>query len=120
GGFDVKVKGDTDLKGGAITSTQKAVEEGKNALSTASLTTSDIANHASASASSSGFNLSSDMLTQGKYGIAKGVIGNALNNTSESESNSGQTRSVVSGGAIAITDEARQIALTGKTADQSV
>ncbi|MBK8525509.1 MAG: hemagglutinin repeat-containing protein [Betaproteobacteria bacterium] len=61
-GFDVDVKGDTDLKGSAITSAQKAIDDNKNRLSTATLTTSDIANHASASASSSGFNLSSDML----------------------------------------------------------
>jgi len=119
-GFDVKVTDDTDLKAGAITSTQQAIDEQRNRLSTGTLSISDIANRASASASSSGFNLSSDMLTQGKYGIAKGLIGNALNNAEESESNSGQTRAVISGGAVEITNETRQLALSGKTADQTV
>ncbi|MBS9727176.1 hemagglutinin repeat-containing protein, partial [Stutzerimonas stutzeri] len=45
GGFDVKVKGDTNLKGGAITSTQVAVDGGKNRFETGgTLTTSDIEN----------------------------------------------------------------------------
>ncbi|WDZ95955.1 hemagglutinin repeat-containing protein [Herbaspirillum sp. WKF16] len=43
-GFQVKVAGKTDLKGAKIASTDKAVEEGKNRLQTASLATSDINN----------------------------------------------------------------------------
>ncbi len=47
GGFQVTVKNDTDLKGGAITSTDKAVDEGKNSFTTGgALTTSDIQNKA--------------------------------------------------------------------------
>ena len=34
GGFQVNVKGDTTLVGGAITSTDKAVNEGKNSFTT--------------------------------------------------------------------------------------
>lgn len=45
GGFDVNVKGRTDLKGGVITSTQAAIDDKKNSFTTASLTTSDIENH---------------------------------------------------------------------------
>jgi Hemagglutinin repeat len=52
GGFNVNVTGNTDLKGGAITSTDKAVNEAKNTFTTAKLTTSDIANSASFSAES--------------------------------------------------------------------
>lgn len=52
GGFDVKVKGDTNLKGGAITSTQVAVDGGKNRFETGgTLTTSDIENRANYDAS---------------------------------------------------------------------
>ncbi|WP_373784934.1 hemagglutinin repeat-containing protein [Delftia acidovorans] len=52
GGFDVKVKGDTTLKGGAITSTQVAMDDGKNRFETGGkLTTSDIENHAAYDAS---------------------------------------------------------------------
>jgi len=32
GGFTVNVKGDTDLKGGAITSTQAAIDQNKNSF----------------------------------------------------------------------------------------
>jgi len=48
GGFNINVKGNTDLKGAVITSTQAAVDAGKNSLRTATLTQSDIANHSTA------------------------------------------------------------------------
>ena len=55
GGFDVQVKGATDLKGGAITSTQAAIDQELNIFeSDSGLTTSDIHNTASFSAKSSG------------------------------------------------------------------
>ncbi|MDP1685448.1 MAG: hypothetical protein Q8L67_09410, partial [Hydrogenophaga sp.] len=55
GGFDVQVKGATDLNGGAITSTQAAVDAQVNRFdSEGGLTTSDIHNTASFSAKSSG------------------------------------------------------------------
>lgn len=119
-GFQVNVSGNTDLKGAVIASTDKAIKDGKNKLTTATLTQSDIQNRAEASAKSSGINLDSDMLTQGKYGVVKGVIGNALNNASESGSSSGQSRSAVSEGAVNITDEAGQQQRTGKTAEQTL
>ena len=47
GGFQVNVKGDTTLTGGAITSTDKAVNEGKNSFTTGgTLTTTDVQNEA--------------------------------------------------------------------------
>ncbi|EHP37809.1 hypothetical protein OR16_40784 [Cupriavidus basilensis OR16] len=52
GGFDVKVKGNTDLKGAVIASTDKAVQDGLNKLTTGTLTTSDIENRAEYKASS--------------------------------------------------------------------
>lgn len=51
GGFDVNVKGHTDLKGGVISSTQAAIDGKKNSFQTASLTTSDIENHSTYKAS---------------------------------------------------------------------
>lgn len=54
GGFQVDVKGNTDLKGGAITSTERAIADDVNRLTTATLTTSDIENHAEYRASSVG------------------------------------------------------------------
>ena len=120
GGFNVHVKGNTDVKGGAIASTDQAIADDKNRLTTATLTGSDIQNKSEASASSSGINLSSDMLSQGKYGMAKAVLGNALGNASASGSASGQTKSAVSAATVTITDEAAQQARTGKTVEQTV
>jgi filamentous hemagglutinin len=46
GGFDVYVKGNTDLKGTVIASADKAVQDAKNSFVTGSLTQSDIQNQA--------------------------------------------------------------------------
>ncbi len=46
GGFQVEVKGSTDLKGGSITSTQAAIDAGANSFKSGSLTMSDIENKA--------------------------------------------------------------------------
>lgn len=119
-GFQLKVDGNTDLNGAIIASTERAARDDKNILVTASLTSSDIANHAEASAQSSGINLSSDMFTQGKYGIAKGIIGTSLNNGESSGSSAGTTRSAVESGVIVLTDDTAQWALTGKTSNESI
>ncbi len=119
GGFTVNVQGNTDLVGGAITGTDKAVNEGKNSLTTATLTTSDIQNKSSVNAQSSGFSVSTDMLN-GKYAMAKGAAANLLNNASESASSTGQTKAVVSVGATTITNDEKQKELTGKSARETV
>ncbi|MFM0291260.1 two-partner secretion domain-containing protein [Paraburkholderia megapolitana] len=120
GGFDIRVKGNTDLKGGLIASSQAAVDAQRNRLVTATLTTSDLENRAEASASSSGIGLSTDMFTQGKYGLAKAAIGNALNNGGAGDASGGVTRSAVSAGAVQITDAVRQRELTGLDASDAV
>jgi len=58
GGFQVAVTGDTDLKGGAITSTQQAIDDNKNRFQTgASLTLTDIHNEAEYTAKSASVNV---------------------------------------------------------------
>lgn len=53
GGFQVDVKGNVDLKGGAIISTQTAVDQNKNTfIKGGTMTTSDIQNQASYEAKS--------------------------------------------------------------------
>jgi filamentous hemagglutinin len=53
GGFNVNVQGKTDLTGGQITSTDKAVQDGKNTFTSAGgVTTTDLQNSASYSANS--------------------------------------------------------------------
>ena len=116
GGFQINVQGNTDIKGAMIASSDGAIRNGANRLTTQTLTTSDIQNKAEASASTSGINLSSDMATQGRYGVAKGVASNLLNGAKESKSSSSNTKSAISQGVIGISDNTKQIALTGKDA----
>lgn len=59
GGFQVVVGGNTNLTGSVIASTEQAVQDGKNLLTTASLTTSDIENKADYKASAVGVTVGS-------------------------------------------------------------
>ncbi|QBK05304.1 filamentous hemagglutinin N-terminal domain-containing protein [Hylemonella gracilis] len=71
GGFQVNVKGNTELIGGAITSTDKAVDGGKNSFKTASLTLRDLENKASYSAESIGVSVGTGSGSAG-YGYDSG------------------------------------------------
>lgn len=119
GGFQLTVAGNTSLKGGLIASSDAAIANGKNMLTTATLTTSDLENRATASASSSGFSLSSNMF-DGKYLLARNVVGNLLNNADSSANSSGTTYSAVSAGQVTITDNGKQLALSGISAADTV
>lgn len=88
-GFQVTVKGNTDLQGGAITSNQAAIDAGRNSFSTGSLTSSDVANHSQYSAKASTVSV----------GTSGGMAG-AFNASGNDRST---TRSTVSAGATTIT-----------------
>ena len=148
GGFQVDVKGNTDLKGGVIASSDKAVAERRNSLTTATLTTSDIENHASYDASqvalSGGYSFGGASRTDdgNRSGVGKDQKGKADNvnpvpGTTLPKSDGGlsiappvalgasgdaksTTRSGISGGVIAITDPDGQQRLTGKTVGERV
>jgi filamentous hemagglutinin len=135
GGFQINVKGNTDLKGGVIASSDKAIQDAANSLTTATLTYSDIQNHASYDASQVGIS--------GGYGgsIGKDQKGTATNVNPVSGTTlpsagglsmappvalrasgdaSSTTRSGISGGAIEITDGDKEQQLTGKSAAEAV
>jgi filamentous hemagglutinin len=135
GGFQVDVKGNTDLKGGVIASSDKAVQSGANSLTTGTLTYSDVENHASYEASSVGLSggyggtigknqkgtadntnpvAGTDLPKEGGFSATPPVLLGASGDASST------TRSGVSGGAIKITDGAKQEQLTGKTAEETV
>ncbi|CAN7482904.1 hemagglutinin repeat-containing protein [Variovorax paradoxus] len=76
GGYDVSVKGNTDLKGGGITST---APESKNSLVTGSLTTSDLQNRQNTNSSSSAVSLS--------FSYGTGAANNVLSNVARSATN---------------------------------
>jgi filamentous hemagglutinin len=154
GGFQVNVKGNTDLKGATLASTDKAVQDGANSLTTATLTTSEIHNHADYSASSIGIGggystggggmrpIGGSSGSPGAGGVGTNQQGQATTGGDKvpgsnlpssngfsaappivmgaSGSGSSTTVSGISGGAIHITDGAKQQALTGKDADQTV
>ncbi|WP_199027150.1 hemagglutinin repeat-containing protein [Ralstonia sp. ASV6] len=145
GGFQIDVKGNTDLKGGVIASSDKAVLDGLNNLTTATLTHSNIQNEAHYSGSqigiSGGYSFGGGGDTD-KSGIGKDQRGKADNvnpvpGTELPSSRSGftaappivlsasgdassTTSSAISGGTITITDSAKQQQLTGKTAAETV
>ncbi|PKM25676.1 MAG: hypothetical protein CVV09_09490 [Gammaproteobacteria bacterium HGW-Gammaproteobacteria-13] len=131
GGFQINVGGNTDLQGAIIASNDKAVEDGKNSLTTATLTHSDIENKAEYKGSS--------ISLSGSYSTAaRDKAGNVITDkdgkpVQEAAANAGTpialsasgkdkstTQSGISAGAITITDAAKQQELTGQTAEQAV
>ena len=94
GGFQVAVKGDADLKGGAITSTDKAVQDGKNRFQTGgTLTTSDIRNQADYRASSVGINLGTSQANDGQFK----PMGNSAGFGQDQGQTSSTTQATISG-----------------------
>jgi filamentous hemagglutinin len=136
GGFQVTVGGNTDLKGGVIASSEQAIQDGKNRLATATLTTSDIQNHDrhDASGISLGVTLSGALGDQSSKAARQNMNeadSKAVDNVKTgagmmpglgqvSGSQDSVTQSGISAGAIVIADEQGQQAATGKSGDQAV
>ncbi|MES2951778.1 MAG: hemagglutinin repeat-containing protein [Pseudomonadota bacterium] len=106
GGYDINVKGNTDLQGGAITS--KASTD-QNTLKTGSLTSSDLNNAQNTNSQSSSISLSYSGSSSGLSNLANNVANNALANLGSGNgmpangSQSGTTQSVISPGTVTIT-----------------
>ncbi|WP_332311040.1 hemagglutinin repeat-containing protein [Stenotrophomonas sp. SY1] len=139
GGFDITVAGNTDLKGAVIASTLGAVDAGVNRLQTGTLSTSDIENHSQYDAKSvslsGGYSVGGEGSSGGNEGSPSttnngtnwswqnfntGAQGAAAGYGSEKGKDSSTTTSGISGGVVAITDQAGQQALTGKTAEEAL
>ncbi|GCB03497.1 hemagglutinin repeat-containing protein [Ralstonia sp. SET104] len=112
GGFDITVKGNTDLKGAYIAST---ATPDKNQLTTGTLTFSDLQNHSDYDAKSSGFSAGASIGNGGNnYKKAgEGPVSNTgggapMLSQHDSGSDSATTRSAVSEGTITLTDKANQ------------
>jgi filamentous hemagglutinin len=100
GGFNVDVKGNTDLKGAVIASTADA---SKNSLTTGTLTASDIQDHSHYSAASNGIS--------GGVGVGSASGPNGLLPMISQDANDDQsatTRSAVGAGTITLTNTAGQ------------
>uniref|UniRef100_UPI0014705F38 VENN motif pre-toxin domain-containing protein n=1 Tax=Stenoxybacter acetivorans TaxID=422441 RepID=UPI0014705F38 len=146
-GYQINVKGNTDLKGALITSLQSAEDSNKNSLSTGSLTFSDIQNHADYEGESFGISGS------GGFNTDMGLGGRAANQSSatnevtdangttttvraegkesvqasgsigfgsDSGHESSTTYSGINTANITITNEAKQQELTGKSAAEII
>ena len=140
GGFDIRVEGNTDLKGAVIASSQAAVDGGLNTLDTGTLTSSDIRNYAEYDASSLGLSGGysfgggsgeSNVGTDADGNAQAGAAGKPLPSEggfsattpialSAGDSDSSTTHSGISGGNLIVRDADRQQRLTGKTAEQTV
>lgn len=109
GGFDVTVKGNTDLKGAYIASTADA---SKNSLTTGTLTTSDIENHSHYSANSAGFSAGASVGVSTKAVGPSSVSGSGgvtpMVFQNDSGDQSATTKSAVSAGTINITKPGEQ------------
>jgi len=112
GGFDINVKGNTDLKGAVIAST---ATPDKNQLTTGTLTFSDIQNHSDYSASSSGFSVGGSVgnggnnyKTTGNESVKNSGGVTPMLSQNDSGSESATTRSAISQGTVTITDQANQ------------
>lgn len=136
GGFQIDVGGNTDLAGALIASTDKAIADGRNSLSTATLTTRDIKNEARYEGSSLsigggyGANVGKDQQGNAQAGSTQ-TPGSTLPNEGgfsapmpvalgAKDDASSVTRSGISAADIEIRDDAGQQALTGATAEQTV
>ena len=148
GGFLIDMGGNTTLIGSVISSSQQAVADGLNHLSTGTLRVEDIRNHAEYSASQvsvgGGFSFGGGGgETAGQGGVGQDKHGNVAAGgnakpassvpsdksglsmglpvaLSASGSASSTTRSGISEGVIEIRDEAGQQALTGKSAAETI
>ncbi|MDZ4332844.1 MAG: hemagglutinin repeat-containing protein [Pseudomonas sp.] len=131
GGFQINVAGNTDLQGAVIASTDKAVADGKNSLSTGTLTHSDVKNEAEYKGTSISLSGGYSGNAYDKEGnVIKGADGKPLHEPgvtagtpivlSASGEDGSKTLSGISGGQITITDAAKQQQLTGESAEEVV
>lgn len=119
GGFQVNVNGNTNLTGAVIASTETAIQNNRNNLITETLTASDIQNKAEFAGESSSFNAGVGRHTD-KNGEIKNSPSASAGIASVEDKASSITQSGVSGGAIGITDNSQQTAITGKDAATTV
>ena len=132
-GYQIKVGNHTDLKGGIITSSQSAEDEGKNRFQTATLTASDIQNHSRYKGESFGLGasvaVSGKTLGQGAQNkpqdkhltsvADKNGASSSVGYGSDGDSKNSTTRSGINTRNIHITDKAGQLARTSRTAEET-
>jgi filamentous hemagglutinin len=137
-GYQINIGGHTNLIGGLITSTQKAEDENRNSFVTGTLSHSDIKNHAKYSGTAFGFgggyssaaynqavngdrpNAYNEDGSKKPYGGHQGTAGKAVGFGHDSGSEKSVTTSSINTANTAITDEAGQQRLTGRSAEETI
>ncbi|UUM22179.1 hemagglutinin repeat-containing protein [Mycoavidus sp. SF9855] len=137
GGFQITVKGDTKLVGGVIAGAEQAVRAGRNTLMTGTLQQTDLTNQASYDASSISLGVGYSQSGKGVGSKQSGEVTTPAHSGNQLASRGGMsaaipivmsasgqaqstTRSAISGAEIVITDEARQMELTGQSAAETI
>ncbi|WP_289243391.1 hemagglutinin repeat-containing protein [Methylophaga sp. UBA678] len=115
-GFDIHVGAHTELDAALIDS-QASVD--KNQITTATLHTTDKENAMSAEVSQQGFNVGSDAFS-GKYGLLKTASQNLSNKGEASVDDASSTLSAIAPAEITLTDPDKQLAVYGKTAEETI
>lgn len=115
GGFQVQVAGNTDLKGGVISSSEQAIKDGRNSLATGTLSFSDVQNHSSTDASgiSLGVNVGKNQ-SGSTYSPSMAPGMGKVSGSQESV-----TRSGVSGGALTVAGQPAEQAVASLNRDVS-
>jgi filamentous hemagglutinin len=101
GGFQVQVAGNTDLKGGVISSSEQAIKDGRNSVATGTLTFSDIQNRDSTQAS--GVSLGVNVGKNQNGSTFSPSLAPGIGQVSGSQGS--VTRSGISAGALIVADE---------------
>jgi len=112
-GFQVNVAGNTNLKGAIIASTEKAIEDNKNSLTTETLTVSDISNKAEYDGKATSATIGGG-IQAGLPQLSGAGIG------SDSDKAESVTVSAISLGTLNITDNYSQQTLTGNDAATTI
>jgi filamentous hemagglutinin len=139
GGYQITVRENADLTGALITSSEKAEEEGRNRLTTGTLTARDLENHSAyeaegfnigASGGFTGGGLGEGYAPQGgkgrnedgtqKTGRDSVVAGSGMGYGRDSDEEASVTQSGINTRNITLTDEESQKFLTGKSATETI
>ena len=125
-GYQINVKNHTDLKGGIITSTQNAENNGKNRFETGTLKFEDLANHAEYKGEAIGLGVSGSVKGDNPNGNSKIYTADKTGMSStmgygkESDKQHSTTFAGINTANITIRDNEKQQQITGKTAEETL
>ena len=124
-GYQINIKNHTDLKGGIITSTQKAEDNGKNRFETGTLSFEDLANKAEYKGEAIGLGVSGSVKGDNPNGNSKIYTADKTGMSStmgygkESDKQHSTTFAGINTANITIRDNEKQQQITGRTAEET-